>query len=239
VRDAVAEWGSAEAWAPALSALAWRGGEDVLGALHALADGADPRERMVAAAVAGRLGMPVRTQPAASAALLEELGEREVDPAVLAVVADAFGQLGEPWGLAWLLRLRRHPDAAVRDGVVGALAGRTSPLATEALAELSADPDPDVRDWATFALGALAAEDSRTLREALAARLDDADAEIRIEAVHGLAMRDDDRALAPAVALLAAGERGRSRWTRHALRAALARLAARTGDPRLAADATS
>jgi HEAT repeat protein len=206
----------------------------VLEALAPLARDPDPRARSVAAYVAGQLGAPVRTLPAESAALLEEMGEREADPHVLAVIAEALGHLGEPWGLSWLLRLRRHPDAGVRDGVVSALAGRTNPLATDALIELSRDPVPAIRDWATFALGALAPHDSPALREALVARLEDSEPEARIEAVHGLALRGDARAVEPALALLDAREPGGSRWTRHALQEAAIRLAALSGDARFA-----
>ncbi len=231
---AVGEWDSPEEWAPYLSALGWRGTPEVLAALAPLAGEADPRARSVAAYVAGQLGAPVRTMPEESAALLEAMGEREGHAGVLAVIAEAFGHLGEPWGLSWLLRLRRHPDAGVRDGVVSALAGRSNPLATDALIELSADPDPAIRDWATFALGTLAAADSPALRDALAARLDDADPEARIEAVHGLALRGDTRAVEPALALLEAGVTGDSLWTRHALQEAAALLAAHSGDARFA-----
>jgi HEAT repeat protein len=122
----------------------------------------------------------------------------------------------------------------VRDGVVSALAGRSNPLATDALIELSADRDPAIRDWATFAIGALATQDSPALRDALAARLEDADPEARIEAVHGLALRGDARAVEPALTLLGSGEPGGSLWTRHALQEAAIRLAAMTGDPRFA-----
>jgi methionyl-tRNA formyltransferase len=234
VARAVEEWDSGDEWAPHLAALGWRGSREVLEALAPLARDDDPRARSVAAYVAGQLGAAVRTQPAESAALLDEMGEQESHPRVLAVIAEAFGHLGEPWGLSWLLRLRRHPDAGVRDGVVSALAGRTNPLATDALIELSADPDPAIRDWATFALGALAPQDSPELRDALAARLDDADPEARIEAVHGLALRGDARAVEPALTLLAAGEPGGSFWTRHALKEAAIRLAAQSGDRRFA-----
>jgi methionyl-tRNA formyltransferase len=234
VRQAVEEWDGGEEWAPHLAALGWRGTRDVLEALAPLAHDADPRARSVAAYIAGQLGAPVRTLPAESAALLEEMGERESHPGVLAVIAEALGHLGEPWGLSWLLRLRRHPDAGVRDGVSSALAGRTNPLATDALIELSSDPDPAIRDWATFALGALAPHDSPALRDALVARLEDPDAETRIEAVHGLALRGDARAVEPALALLDAGEPGGSRWTRHALHEATILLAALSGDPRFA-----
>jgi methionyl-tRNA formyltransferase len=234
VRHAVDEWDSGDEWAPHLAALGWRGTPDVLAAVRPLAGDGDPRARSVAAYVAGQLGPPVRTQPAESAALLDEMGEREAHPLVLAVIAEAFGHLGDPWGLSLLLRLRRHPDAGVRDGVVSALAGRANPLATDALIELSADPDPAIRDWATFALGALAPHDSPALRDALVARLDDADREARIEAVYGLALRGDERAVEPALALLGAGEPGGSFWTRHALQEAAIRLAALSGDRRFA-----
>ena len=233
-RLAVDEWDSSDEWAPYLSALAWRGDAEVLEALAPLAVDADPRARSVAAYVAGELGAPVRTQPEASAALLERMGEVEADPRVLAVIAEAFGHLGEPWGLAWLLEQRHHPEAEVRDGVAAALAGRSDPLALDALTELSGDADATIRDWATFALGTLAAQDSPELREALAARLADSSAETRIEAVYGLALRGDIRAVEPALELLEAGERGNSLWTRHALEESAIRLGALSGDPRLA-----
>ena len=76
-----------------------------------------------------------------------------------------------------------------------------------------------MRDWATFALGTLAEADSRQLRDALAARLDDPDEDTRLEAVHGLAVRGDPRAEAPARDLLAAhgDAEGEGVWTRHLL----------------------
>jgi HEAT repeat protein len=234
VRRAVAEWSSAEEWAPHLAALGWRGTPEVLEAVRPLGADPDPHARCVAAYVAGQLGAPVRTLPAESADLLEQMAKRESHPGVLAVIAGAFGHLGEPWGLSWLLRLARHPDAGVRDGVVSALAGRTTEPATDALIELSADPDPAIRDWATFAIGALAVQDSPALRDALAARLEDPDPEVRIEAVHGLALRGDARAVDAALGLLATGEPGGSLWTRHALQEAAIRLAALTGDRRFA-----
>jgi methionyl-tRNA formyltransferase len=234
VRRAVCEWDSGEEWAPFLAALGWRGTPDVLAAIEPLASAPDRRARSVAAYVAGQLGAPVRSRPEESAALLERMGDAEADPGVLAVIAEAFGQLGEPWGLEWLLRLRRHPDATVRDGVASALAGRGDPRAVAALIELSADRDPAIRDWATFALGTLAAQDSPALRAALVARLADTDPEVRSEAVHGLALRGDMRAVEPALELLAAGLSGRSRWTRHALQEATIRLAALSGDARFA-----
>ena len=57
------------------------------------------------------------------------------------------------------------------------------------------------------------------LRDALAARLDDPDEETRLEAVHGLALRGDQRADDAARDLLAAHAHDDvdSVWTRHLL----------------------
>jgi len=241
VELAVREWDSSMEWPANLSALAWRGSPEVLEAARALAHRSDPHARSAAAYVLGQLGVPERTLPDQSAAALEELAAREDDPGVLAAIASAFGNLGDPYGLETLLRLRRHSDARVRDGAVGALAGRDDERVDEALIELSADPDPGIRDWATFALGTLSPRNTPGLREALAARLADEDGDTRIEAVHGLALRGDERAREAALELLsdaAPEEDARPAdtiWKRHALQQATIRLAALTGDPRFRA----
>ena len=234
IARARAEWAGAEEWAPGLAALGWRGTPEVLEALRPLAADPDPTARSVAAYVAGQLGAPLPAQPEASAALLETMAAAERDPAVLAVIAEALGRLGAPWGLDVLLALREHADPGVREGVADALAGRPDPAAVAALIELSRDAEPAIRDWATFALGTLSDEDSPALRDALVARLDDADPEARIEAVHGLALRGDARGVEAALALLAAAERGATVWSRHALEEATILLAALSGDARFA-----
>ena len=136
---------------------------------------------------------------------------------MLAAIGCAFGHLGEPYGDDWLLERRSHPDADVREAVAFALSGRGGDAALAALIELSGDPEAAVRDWATFALGTLAEQDSPALRDALAARLDDPDDDTRLEAIHGLALRGDHRAQAPAREAIAhdAGDAGV--WRRHLL----------------------
>lgn len=238
VELAVSEWDSSSEWPPYLSALAWRGSLEVLESARKLARRFDPHARSAAAYVLGQLGVPNRTLPELSAEALEELAAREEDPGVLATIASAFGNLGSPYGVETLLRLRRHEDTRVRDGAAGALAGRDEEGVDEALLELSADSDPGIRDWATFALGTLSPRDTPELRKALAARLADEDADTRIEAVHGLALRGDRRALEATLELL--DEAGRDAdpgaadtiWKRYALQRAAIRLAALTGDPR-------
>jgi methionyl-tRNA formyltransferase len=233
VERAVQEWGSNAEWAPHLAALAWRGDEEVLEALRELAGESDPAARSVAAYVLGQLAGPARPDPAGPARALEGMAAEEHNPDVLAAIAGAFGNLGEPHGTEWLLRLHRHPDATVRDAVADALAGRSDPRALDALIELSADPDPRIRDLATFALGTLASADTPALRAALAERLEDPDPETAVEAMHGLAIRGDARAAGAVLRRLETGGTGTDPlWTRHALEEATIRLAALTGDPR-------
>jgi methionyl-tRNA formyltransferase len=237
---AISEWRSDAEWAPYLAALAWRGDETVLDAARELSQQDDPRARAAAAYVLGQLGLPERSLPGDSAAALEALEAREEDPEVLATIASAFGNLGSPHGTETLLRLRRHDDPRVREGAADALAGRDDEGVFDALVELTADPEPGIRDWATFALGTLSPHNTPVLRDALAARLDDTSDDTRIEAVHGLALRGDTRALGAVLDLLGevgphddGGNAADTIWKRYALTQATVRLAALTGDARL------
>jgi methionyl-tRNA formyltransferase len=211
------EWADPEdEWRPHVCALAARASREVLDAMAALTEDANPRARELAAFVLGQLGWDERPFAAEQEAALTALAERERDPEVLAAVACAFGHLGERAGQEWLLGRRADADADVRESVAFALCGRNGSEAVAALIELSADPEPGVRDWATFGLGTLADLDTPELRDALAARLGDPDGDTRLEAVHGLALRGDERAEEPARELLARRDH-EDIWTRHLL----------------------
>jgi methionyl-tRNA formyltransferase len=215
-----AEWADADdEWLPHVCALAARGTRDVLEAMVGLGTDAEPATRELAAYVLGQLGTAAPALPREQDAALSAMAASERDPEVLAAIACAFGHLGAPHGQGWLLAQGEHEDADVREAVAFALGGREGADALAALIELSADDASGVRDWATFALGTLAQGDGADLRDALAARLDDPDDDTRLEAVHGLAVRGDARAVAPARDLLAAheGEEVDSVWTRHLL----------------------
>ena len=107
-----------------------------------------------------------------------------------------------------LTALRTHPSADVRFAVATALAGFDDDRAIAALIALTTDPDTDVRDWATFALGSQTDADSPRIRTALLERLADDDADTRGEALVGLARRHDERVVGPLLAALEAGAHG-------------------------------
>ena len=225
---AVEEWDTGGEWAPFLAALCWRGTPEVLQLMRDLSEEADPRRRCVAAYVLGQLGGGTNAFPRESAAALCAMAEQEDDATVLATIAYALGHLHEAEGTELLLSLVDHPSGEVRAGVTFGLAGRQDPRVVDALIELTSDTEAEVRDWATFALGTLAEVDTPEVRDALAARLDDPDLDARAEAIGGLAMRGDTRALEPALVMLAEGSHGL------AMEESVVRLAALTGDARFA-----
>jgi methionyl-tRNA formyltransferase len=215
---AQAEWRDTDdEWQPHVCALVARGSREVLDAMVELGASEEPELRELAAYVLGQLGDTAPALPAEQEHALRALAERERRPQVLAAIACAFGHLGHHAGHDWLLANRAHADPLVREAVAFALGGRAGDDALDALIALSGDDEPPVRDWATFALGTLAEQDSPKLREALAARLEDPDEDTRLEAIHGLAVRGDERAEEPARDLLAADSGDSGVWKRHLL----------------------
>lgn len=98
------------------------------------------------------------------------------------------------------------------------------------LITLSVDPEPQVRDWATFGLGRETDRDFPRLRDALAGRLGDDDPDTLAEAIHGLAVRGDERAIQP---LLRALEAPLPCSDINVITESLYALANATADPRL------
>jgi hypothetical protein len=174
-------------------------------------------------------GMAASDGPYAEAAatVMLRLLEEDDDPGVLAASAFGLSHMHDERAIGPLAALLAHADAEVRYSVVHGLIGHDDDRAVAALIRLSSDVDDEVRDWATFALGAQIQRDSPEVREALAARVTDAHPETRAEAILGLALRGDTRAVEPALANAPGSDH---RWP--PVEEAIVRLAALTGDPR-------
>jgi HEAT repeat protein len=169
----------------------------------------------VGVALLGQLAEPSER---GTAIVVRALGDR--DERVLAEAALAISHLEEDESMPAVVALASHPSAMVRLGAANALARRAAsdPDAyVPALIALSRDDDHWVRSWATFGLAC--ADDGRDeLREALVERASDDDAEMRGEALEGLAPLRDPRG----IELLAASlERGASEVTTPMLTAAI------------------
>lgn len=152
--------------------------------------------RQVAADVIAGLGVQLGVQPPFAgeswAVLRPLLSDTEAKVVRSALFACGHLNVGEP---AVLSRFAHDPDWQVRDAAVHALFGRSDDESISAQILLSRDEVDIVRDWATFGLSTQTRADTAEVREALLARLSEVDAEIRGEALIGLARRHDLRVL--------------------------------------------
>lgn len=125
---------------------------------------------------------------------------------LLASIANACVAFHDPSVVTMLAPHAAHPDDTVREAVLHAVRRSGRPEAIAALISLSGDPVEELREWATFALGSqLPLVDAAEIRDALATRLTDPHEATRDEAVIGLGLRADARALGPLRAQLERG----------------------------------
>ena len=161
-----------------------------------LAASAHARERAVAAHVLATFvnGNDNKSQIEDAISLLARMIGQMDDLHLEWSIALALSVSWDASALEPLLRLCGSSSARVREAVArglgGALVYECLPQGIEALIRLTGDPAPQVRDWATFALGQLSA-DTPAIRAALWERVDDPDYDTRCEALVGLASRGE------------------------------------------------
>lgn len=182
-----------------ITALHFRGTRDVFEAARNLTKSVNPDERCLGVDILAQLGIPERSFPNEVCDILLELLKSERDADVLQSACTAFGHNKDFHVVEPLARLWSHPSADVRYAVVFGLLGQEDEFAIQALIELSADADDDVRNWATFGLGDMIDLDTPEIRETLFRCVDDSFDAVRGEALKGLAKRHDDRAIEPLV----------------------------------------
>ena len=173
--------------------------DDVFEVAVGLLKGERVRDRTLGADLLGRLvASDPATAPMVEAALLPAL-QKECEPHPMASMVAALGYVGDAGTIAQIVPLARHRDPGVRLAVAFAVATVSPrPLSDEGrrgLIRLSRDEEPEVRDWATFGLGTLSNEDGPEVMAALLARADDTHRAARAEALFGLAVRRDPRAV--------------------------------------------
>lgn len=205
VREALSDEADDEAYWQAVYRLQALATPEVFTALKGLAQDSRPAVRALAPDVMRYLGG--RPQPFLDETLVffRELVAREREPEVLAAVGLAFVDMhgvgeADQVALDLMAPLASHADAGVRNAVVHVVLANPDPRAVELFLQMSDDPVSDVRNWCCFGLVGqlemnLERVDSPRLREALHRRLADEDADTRAEALMGLALCKDSRAL--------------------------------------------
>src|SRR5258708_13668371 len=164
----------------------------------ALTRSASVNERVLGLDILGQVGAPGRYPFSEQAlpVLITAADDDEAEARNAAIIS--LGHIADNRALQAILHNVNHPSDNVRFAVAVALprvAG--DPASAEAIAALivlSADPDSEIRDWATMGLGSQMPDtDSPTIRDALFARLEDHEHDTADEALLGLALRHNAR----------------------------------------------
>ena len=110
---------------------------------------------------------------------------------VIEAAAFGLGSRNDSKSVPHLLKLINHEHKGIRHGVALGLSCIEDDDAIQGLIQLSRDQDVDTRNWATFGLSQQCDVNSPEVRRALKGRLKDSEAEVRGEALIGLALRND------------------------------------------------
>jgi hypothetical protein len=195
----VSKWDEkeSEGYRDNMRTLQYRFDEALFEEMRQFLSGADEARRFVAVDVLRQSFLAKKARSEECVDMLLAALPKEQSPRVLALICHAFRHHRAAAAVNALARFQNHPDADIRLGVANGLTCQDDPLAISTLIALSADPDRDVRNWATFGLGSMTAVDSPAIREALFARLTGEDYEVAGEALVGLALRGDVRVAQP------------------------------------------
>ena len=180
-------------WWDAVATMHGRGGEEEFRQAASLCASADPQKRELGSDILAQLGWGRPTFVAESVDILLRL-INDADEDVKYSAAMSLGHRRDQRAIPALCRLALDADRDYRFATAFALGNMESPEGLAALIALTRDVDTEVRDWATFGLGTQWESDSSLIREALLTRCDDEVADVRGEALVGLARRGDSRA---------------------------------------------
>jgi hypothetical protein len=133
--------------------------------------------------------------------LLSGAASSETSPALLQSIAYALGHIYSIAAMPAIYKLSFHANEGVRyAATMGYSSGldvdgeNLEPRYVQRVIELTRDSDPDIRDWATFAIAQqipLAEVDNNEIRQALIDRTHDRHFDTKSEAYIGLANRGD------------------------------------------------
>ncbi|WP_298143647.1 hypothetical protein [Flavobacterium sp.] len=181
-----------------ISALRKRPSLDLFAKCIELTKSDKPKERRIGIDILAQLGLPPRPFLHETLKIYFDLLKTENDPEVLMSLLYSIGHNNENIDneqIKQICSFENSEDSRVKDGVVAALLGIDNPAAIEMLIKLSSDKLSHIRNWATFGLGTQIERNNEAIREALWKRVNDKHQETKLEAIVGLAKRNDKRIL--------------------------------------------
>src|SRR5205807_6775221 len=139
---ALSEEDEEAAWQPVV-VLHYRGTREIFEIARNLCESQIPKGRKLGVDILGQLGTPERPFKDESLPILFALIENEQDTEVLSSVGVSLGHINDARVIKPLIKLKNHPSADVRFGVVHGLLGQEDDLAIKTLIELSKDEAED------------------------------------------------------------------------------------------------
>ncbi|MDN5215102.1 HEAT repeat domain-containing protein [Fulvivirgaceae bacterium BMA12] len=154
------------------------------------------KEKIIGIDVLAQLGFDPRFKQKETIDIYFELLQEEQTPKVLGSILSGIGHNNENLTdkqIQKLCEFECHNFSDVRFSLVHALSRVENKNAIQVIINLSQDKHPEVRDWATFALGSQIEITNEKIINALWDRLGDEFTNVRFEAIAGLANRKDKR----------------------------------------------
>ena len=152
------------------------------------------KERVIGIDVLAQLGVSQRPFFNETVELYFYILDKERDNNVLKSLLYAIGHNNDNLNqeqIENLIAFKTSEDIAVRQGLVSSLLGLNNNLAIDTLIELSNDKVASIRNWATFGIGSQIETDNDKIRNALLSRTSDKNQDTKLEAIVGLANRND------------------------------------------------
>lgn len=169
--------------------------EEVFDRAFQLANSTIEKEKIIGIDVLVQLGHTPRFRQKETLVLCFKLLEQKQPSEVLSSILYGIGHNNEnitKHQADKLCIFKDHPTSEVREGLVFALLKIEYYTPINTLIFLSKDKIADIRNWATFGLGTQIEKSNKKIINALWERVDDTDEETKMEAIVGLAKRNEN-----------------------------------------------
>ena len=176
-----------------ISELRKRANEDIHNQAYNLAKSKYDKKKIIGIDVLAQLGFDPRILQKKTITLYFELLENEQGDDVLQALFYSISHNNEKLTKRQVLKLiefKNHKNKDVRFSLVYALSGVDNLKALDTLIELSEDKFSSIRNWATFGIGTLSEQTNEHIIKALWKRMQDKHQETKLEAIVGLANRN-------------------------------------------------
>jgi HEAT repeat protein len=188
-----------------------RAPKDVYNQAYILAKSESDKKKIIGIDVLAQLGFDPRIGQNKTVELYFELLENRQSDNVLFAIFFGISHNNENLTKSQVLKLiefKHSENNDVRYSLVSAISGIDNPKAIETLIELSEDKLSSIRNWATFGIGTLSEENNDRIINALWNRVKDKHQITKLEAIVGLANRNDVKVKEEIIKELKNGEYG-------------------------------